>query len=67
MEVRKASFIPVTSIGTPLHHRFGRFGGFSDFLWGRSIYPGAMDTSERSKWSEDSAFEQAEAHFSVVT
>ena len=67
MEVRKASFIPVTSIRTPLHHRLGEFGDFWDFLWGRSIYPGAMGTSERSKWSEDSAFEQAEAQFSVVT
>lgn len=29
--------------------------------------PSSIGASERSKWSEDSAFEQAEARFSVVT
>lgn len=48
MEVRKASSIPVTSIEKPLHHRFGGFCRFWDFLWGRSICPGATQSSMRA-------------------
>jgi hypothetical protein len=45
----------------------GIWGILTFFLWGRSICPEAtqssMGASERSKWSEDAAFEQARGPF----
>lgn len=49
---------------------WGILGDFEIFYGEDRSIPelkGSMGASERSKWSEDSAFEQAEAHFSVVT
>lgn len=75
MEVRKASFIPVTSMGTPLHHRLG---GILGILGDLGFFMGKIDLSRsysRAPWAlvKDRSgvkiphLNKREAHFSVVT